>query len=400
MQYKLSDYRHFPRPVKLILLTEILFGFAAGMLNVHLNFFYTGAGLSTVDIGSIGIANALATALFAIIGGLLSSRLGYAPVFIAGSLMQGSGLLLCAAGQAFPLILAGQIVYSAGLTLVYAVEFPFITYLTDKPYKPASYFFLIFFYALSNILGFLTAGALLRFTGHAANPYRFSIVISAAGFITLSLIRLKLPNAHPVSDGKEKSSFAQVLRSVNARGYLCHHMVYAFGTALITSMLNLVYRTAFGFSDELISRIFSLASLVTVCALVLVPMLLEKVSSARVSGALYAVLFAVLALSIIAPAPLFVVCMLLRTALIQLYPVVIEAQMLNSLPPLLHGRYASLRILAVSIGTGAGSYTTGLLLAYTNYRLLFALGMMCALTIYALYRRYCKKSFAAMESRA
>lgn len=399
MQYKLSDYRHFPRPVKLILLTEILFGFAAGILNVHLNFYYTVAGLSTVDIGSIGVANALTTALFAILGGLLSGWVGYAPVFISGTLMQGTGLLLCAATNGFPLILAGQIVYAAGLTLVYAVEFPFITYLTDNPYKPASYFFLIFFYALSNILGFLTASALLRFTSGMINPYRVSIWLSAAGFLTLSLLRVRLPNAHPQPQGHEKVSFATALRSVTARSYLCHHMVYAYGTALITSMLNLVYRTAFGFSDERIGRIFSLASLVTVCALVFVPMLLEKISSDRLSGALYWVLFAVLGLSVIAPAPLFVVCMLLRTALIQLYPVVIEAQMLNSLDPALHGRYASLRILAVSIGTGAGAYTTGLLLAYTDYRLLFVLGMLCALIIYCIYRRFCKRAFAAQDVR-
>lgn len=400
MQYKLSDYRHFSRPVKLILLTEILFGFAAGILNVHLNFFYTGAGLSTVHIGAIGVTNAVTTALVAILGGMLSARLGYAPVLIAGSIFQGLGLLLCAATSLFPLILSGQILYAAGLTLVYAVEFPFITALTAKPYKSASYFFLIFFYALSNILGFLTSSALLRVTSGAANPYRISILLSAAGFITLALIRLKLPNVHLQASSGEKSSFLQVLRSLTARSYLCHHMVYAFGTSLITSMLNLVYRTAFGFSDALIGRIFSLASLVTVCALVLVPLLLERISSVRLSGVLYGVLFAVLALSIIAPAPLFVVCMLIRTALIQLYPVVIEAQMLNSLEPALHGRYASLRILAVSIGTGAGSYTTGLLLAYTNYRLLFALAMLCALVIYAIYRIFFKRAFATIESRA
>lgn len=394
MQYKLSDYRHFSRPVKVILLTEILFGFAAGLLNVHLNFFYTGAGLSTVHIGTIGVANAVATALVAILGGMLSARLGYAPVLIAGSLLQGLGLLLCTAMPLFPLILTGQILYAAGLTLVYAVEFPFITSLSDPHYQSAAYFFLIFFYALSNILGFLTASVLLRFTRFAANPYRISVLLSAAGFITLALIRLRLPNVRSQAPDGKRPSFAQVLRSVTARSYLCHHMVYAFGTALITSMLNLVYRTAFGFSDALIGRIFSLASLVTVCALVLVPLLLEKFSSVRLSGALYGVLFAVLALSIIAPAPLFVLCMLIRTALIQLYPVVIEAQMLHSLPPAQHGPYASLRILAVSIGTGAGAYVTGLLLAYTSYRLLFTLAALCALIIAFIYRRFCKKAFA------
>lgn len=61
MQYKLSDYRFFSRPVKLMLLTELLFGFASGLLSVHLNFFYATAGLSTVNIGVIGVASAVAT---------------------------------------------------------------------------------------------------------------------------------------------------------------------------------------------------------------------------------------------------------------------------------------------------------------------------------------------------
>lgn len=400
MQYQLRDYRHFSSHVKRMLLTEILFGFASGLLSVHMNFYYTTTGLTTVDIGSIGIASAITTAVIAIAGGMLSSRLGYSPVYLLGTLMQGTGLLVCAATGNFVLILLGQVIYAAGLTFVHAVEFPYITYLTEEPYKAAAYFYLVFTYSASAIFGNLLGEQVLRLSGGLPNPYRLSLFISAAGFLLLTLLRVTMPNAHPPRKADSRGVFRQALALRPVRRYLLHHALYSFGNSLVASMLNLIYRTAFGFSDALIGQIFSIASLITALALVLLPLLLRRIAAFRISDALYLALMACMVVSILAPAPLFVVAMLLRSALLQLFPVVIESQMLNSLPPAHHGAYASLRILAVNIGSGAGSFITGLLLAYTNYHWLLAMGTLCAAGLFFLYSRYCKKYFTAARAEA
>lgn len=397
MQYKLSDYRFFSRPVKLMLLTELLFGFASGLLSVHLNFFYATAGLSTVNIGVIGVASAVATAVSALLGGYLDNRLGYAPVCICGSILQGLGLIICAATNRFWLILLGQIVYAAGLTFIHAVEFPFITYLTDEKYKMAAYFWLVFAYCISAIFGNLAGSLTLHFTAGMANPYRLSIFVSAAAFLLLSFIRLSIPNANPSAQGGKRMQLLHVLRLGIVRKYLLHYILYYFGLTLVSAMLNLIYRNAFHLSDELIGSIFSVASLITTLALIFVPWLLQRLSGQKISDMLYPIQFATLALSIFAPAPIFVALALIRSVLSQLYPVVIEAQMLRSIDDQWHGSYASMRILAVSIGSGAGSYVSGLLLAYSNYRVMLAIGAAVALLLGLIYWFWCRPAFRRIQ---
>ena len=188
-----------------------------------------------------------------------------------------------------------------------------------------------------------------------------------------------------------------VLRLGIVRKYLLHYILYYFGLTLVSAMLNLIYRNAFHLSDELIGSIFSVASLITTLALIFVPWLLQRLSGQKISDMLYPIQFATLALSIFAPAPIFVALALIRSVLSQLYPVVIEAQMLRSIDDQWHGSYASMRILAVSIGSGAGSYVSGLLLAYSNYRVMLAIGAAVALLLGLIYWFWCRPAFRRIQ---
>lgn len=399
MKISLSSFRHFTKNAKVFLLTEICFGFATGLLSVHLNFYLRTAGLAPYSIGHVSMAGAIATALSALLASRFSNRRGYYPVCMLGGLMQGLGLFSLASTNTIYLIILGQVMYSVGLTCIHAVEFPYVTAMTDGEHKSSAYFYLILVFSISSILGNISGSWVLHLNRDAVNPYRLSILFAGGGFVLLTLLRLKLPNIAPARQAKA-AGFWKLLTHINTRWFFLYHFGFAMTISLLSSMLNLIYKEVFGFADTLVGQLFSAASLLTFLALLILPGIIKRRSADQVALLSLTALVFIFALSIVAPPPLFAALALMRSALSQVFPVVIESRMLAAIPPENQGTYAGLRILSNSIGQGIGANITGYLLSFMDYRWLMLCGTVCAAGIFLLYAFRCRQNLDQPASQA
>ena len=399
MKISLSSFLHFSKNAKVFLLTEICFGFATGLLSVHLNFYLRSAGLEPYAIGHVSMAGAIATALFALVASRFSNRRGYYPVCMLGGLMQGFGLFAVAASDSMVFIISGQVLYAVGLTCIHAVEFPYVTAMTEPEHKSSAYFYLILVFSISSILGNVSGGWVLNMNAAAVNPYRLSILASGGGFVLLTLLRLKLPNIAPAKKVKA-AGFWKLLTKPNTRWFFLYHFGFAMTISLLSSMLNLIYKEVFGFADVLVGQLFSGASLLTFLALLILPGIVKRRSADHVAILSLAALVLIFALSIAAPPPLFAALALMRAALSQVFPVVIESRMLAAIPPENQGTYAGLRILSNSIGQGIGANITGYLLSFVDYRWLMLCGVVFAAGNFLLYTFRCRPNLDRPAEKA
>lgn len=397
MQIRLSDFFRMPLAVRVFLVTEMAFGFATGLLSVHQNFFYRAIRLTSMSIGMVGMVGAVATMCVALPAGRLAGRTGYFPVCLLGGLLQGGGLLLSGIAATPWAAYAGAAVYAAGLTLIHAVEFPYLVNMAAPEHRSSAYFYLILIFSLSSTLGSLAGQWMLGVSWFGMDPYRLSILVSALGFIALSLLRLGLPNVRPVGDGEAARSYPALLRRAPIRAFLAYRLLFSMALSLLGSQLNIIYREVFGFDDVLVSQLYSLSTLLTLIALIVLPGIVRRLSADAVSVAILVVMILVFALSIPASPWLFVGLMLLRSALSQVFPVVMESRMLVALPKGEQAGYASLRVLIASLGQGAGASLTGYLLTFTDFRLLMMTGLVVMIATLVVYLRGCRQHMAPAE---
>lgn len=390
MQIRLSDFFRMSTVVKAFLVTELFFGFATGLLSVHQNFFYRAIGLSSMTIGVISTEGAIATMVMALVAGRFAGRRGYFPVCLVGGLLQGLGLLLSGAVALPWAAHAGYVLYAIGLTFIHAVEFPYLINLTKPAYQSSAYFFLIFAFSLSSIAGSLAGQWMLGVQVGGMDPYRLSILVSAAGFLLLTVFRLGMPNVHP-SEGARAHSYRALLRRPPIRSFLAYRLLFSVALALLGSQLNIIYREVFGFSDALVSQLYSAATFLTLLALVVLPGIVRRVSADAVSIAILVSMVLVFVLSIPAQPYLFVALVLVRSALSQVFPVVMESRMLEALPKKEQAGYASLRVLVASLGQGIGASLTGFFLTFTDFRLLMAVGAAVMVGTMGVYLFRCRQ---------
>ena len=94
MRHYLRLIKNLPFSVKLFLLTEMLFGFSIGMWSLNLNFHLLAKGISKLDVGTVLLFGSIATAVFSLVAGEMSDRIGFHKAMVFGCIMQGMGMIL------------------------------------------------------------------------------------------------------------------------------------------------------------------------------------------------------------------------------------------------------------------------------------------------------------------
>ncbi|NLB90150.1 MAG: MFS transporter [Clostridiales bacterium] len=387
---------------KNILDNGAFFGFASGLLSVHQNFFYQSISLSSVSIGMISMFGAVATMGLALPAGNFAKCIGYYPVCIIGGILQGVGLLLTGLVLSPWASYVGFFIYSIGLTFIHAVEFPYLVNMVEPNHKSSAYFYLILVFSLSSVMGSL-AGQWMNFiTVPWLNPYQLSMIISAIGFFLFSVFRFHLPNIHPISSSvpfeTSKTSYLQLIKKPPILAFLGYKLFFSISLSLLGSQLNIVYREVFNFSDLLVSKLYSISTLLTLITLIVFPNIIRKKSSDKVSSAILLTMVFVFALSILGNSYLFVMMMMIRSALSQVFPVVIESRMLVALPQHYQAGYASLRVLIASLGQGIGSLLTGYFLTYLDFRYMMIAGFFVMIITAILFLRKCKPHMNLLQA--
>ncbi|PWW02856.1 fucose permease [Paenibacillus cellulosilyticus] len=385
-----------PFPVKWFLITELLFGFGMGVWNLNLNFHLKAIGITNFAIGNIIAAGSVATAIISIWAGRLCDRFGYHRSMVFGCLAQGVGMAVIAAAGDSIMLVAGQLVFSAGSAFILSSEFPFIVSLVEEKYKQLVFNMLIVSYQAAMFAGNLSGSVLTELEDGAANPYRLSIWISGVAIMLIGVGRVLLPRKRlAVQDDSEGGHSAPRMRlDAKLSWFLLYIVLASLSVGLFSSMITLICRDYFGLNEQSVGVVVSLSTVGSCIAAFLAPMLLARWGNERTAARILAINIALLLLMPVAWVYLFISLWISRSSLMAMLPGAIYSPMLMTFPESQRGSFSGIEIFAISLGTGVGASVSGYILTYASLSTLFMIGAAVMSIQLAVYTLRCRRYLA------
>ncbi len=399
----LHDYREavtrFSLPARRLLLTELLAWMCHGIFAVAFNLYLLEAGFRESFVGTAISLNGLGMALAALPAGLLADRWGRRRCLVLGAVLDTLGHAARATSLAPEVILAGSLVAGVGQALLAIAAAPFMT--EHSTPRERTHLFTSFFAVtlLAGVLGSMLGGEVPAILGrHAAGPrldpvhaFRgalwLGVLLNAAA--CLPLLRVRAPEealAAPATGGPAPAE-RQRLLPIGLNAFLI-----GSGAGLVIPFMNLYFANRFGCTSSQIGVFFSLAAVFTAAASLLGPALARRFGMLRTAIAAQALSLPFLVtLGAEDRLGVAVAAFWMRATLMQASTPLVQAFVMEALPPSLRARATSLITLVWNCGWAFSATASGIIIQRFGYHVPFyvtaGLYGLAALIFYRAFRR-------------
>ena len=399
-----SDYRdavgRFSRPARLFLLTEMLAWTCHGIFAVDFNLYLLEGGYRESFIGQAVSLNGLGMALAALPAGLLADRWGRRRCLLLGAAVDAAAQLARATLLAPPAILAGSFFSGVGQALLAIAAAPFVTEHSSP--RERTHLFTTFFATtlLAGVVGSMVGGEVPALLGRLPGSLRpdplhaYRGALWAGGLLNAAacwpLLRMG-GSKEPVQ------RHAWVATDAAARWRLLpiglNALLIGAGAGLVIPFMNLYFAHRFACTSSQIGAFFSLAAVFTALASLLGPALARRFGMLRtaVAAQLLSLPFLV-TLGAERRLSVAVAAFWMRATLMQASTPLVQAFVMEALPPSLRARSTSLITLVWNCGWAVSATLSGIIIQRFGYDVPFyitaVLYASAALSFYASFRRH------------
>ena len=396
-----SEYREavrqFSRPARMFLISTSLSWVAHGLSSVLFNLYLIEGGFRESFVGRVISLNALGVALLALPAGVLADRWGRRRCIVLGIVLEGAALAVRASMLTPGLIAGASFFVGAGQALCAIAAAPFIT--EHSSARERTHLFSAFFSVellagvLGSMLGGWTPKLLLHLPAGAAPgllvAYRITLLLGAA-IAFLAMVPMAM------LAGVRETAITHVRQAAGkATRQLLPLAVNAFligaGAGLVIPFMNLYFAMRFRCSSAQIGVFFSIAAVSTAIAAALGPALARRFGKLRTAiGMELLSLPFLVTLGAEKHLATAVGAFWLRATLMQAGIPLINAFVMESLPPSLRARASSLNNTVWNAGWAASATMSGVIIQRFGYAVPFyitaVLYATAALTFYFSFR--------------
>lgn len=380
--------RAFSHPARRYLLSEFLAWTGHGVFSVVFNLYLVEGGFRESFVGTAVSVNAIALALTALPAGVLADRWGRRNCLVLGALLDGLGLLVRATSLHPGTILASGFIAGAGQGMLAIAAAPFIT--EHSTSRERTHLFTSFFACalIAGVVGSAFGGQLPAWLMHlpgAVRPdllhaYRVTLVLGAVANLGAIFPLLLLRGLHeaPLSRASEPVP-AEARRRLFPIGL--NALFIGVGAGLVIPFMNLYFKNRFQCSSAQIGAYFSIAYVFTALASLIGPALARRFGKLRtaLTSQLLSLPFLV-TLGAERHLPIAVTSFWMRATLMQASTPLIQAFVMEALPPALRARSTSINNLVWNIGWAVSSTFAGVLIQHFGY----AVPFYCTAVLYAI----------------
>jgi MFS transporter, DHA1 family, multidrug resistance protein len=282
--------------VYIFLLSDAFYGLASGIIALTLNLHIVKLGYSENEVGTVASVGALMTALSAIPTGILADKYGRRNFLIAGTFMLALGSAWQVTGTSLVSIIVGQAIYSAGLGLCTATEFPLVISYCRANQQTTAYSAIFANFTLMSAIGTVAAGYLIKVTNGGSTPYQHVLYLAALLFVVCTLIRFGLFSRRTERDTGEPavSIVKQMSPSRNVLLFGFAAFLLQSSIAVFFPLLNLYFSEAYRLDARQIGWILTINSCFMFIGSLVSPALIDRIGHVRFSLYAHVILMAAL----------------------------------------------------------------------------------------------------------
>ncbi len=391
-----AAFRAFQPAARAFLAATFMTWLAHGIASVLFNLYLVAAGYREAFVGRAVSLNALGMALTALPAGMLAERWGRRRCLIAGAVLEGAGMVARALAPEPGLVLAACFVVGVGQSVAAISAIPYIA--EHSTPRERTHLFSTFFSVelMAGVFGSALGGWLPRLAqgvpalagviaGERATLV-FGAALAAMAAVPLLLIRRyqEMPMAHAARDVPRGSHARLVPVAVNA-------LMLGLGAGLVIPFMNLYFARRFACSPAQIGTFFSAAQVTTAIAALLGPLVARRYGRLRTAtvSELLSLPF-LLTLGLERHLGVAVGAFLVRATLMQASTPLLNAFLMESLPPALRARSTSLANTVWNAGWAVSALVAGVLIQRFGYAMPFfitgALYATAAMVLYLSFR--------------
>jgi MFS family permease len=391
--------RAFSRPARAFLAAEALAWVGQGVFQVLFNLYLVQGGFQEAFVGRALSLNAFGIALVALPAGRLADRWGRRRALLLGGVLDGLSLVVRASTLKPAVILTTSFLAGGGQALLAIAAAPFIAEHSTE--RERTHLFSAFFAIalLSGVVGNLLGGWLPPALAALPAPwapsrliaYRESLLVGAAIALSAAIPLARLPGLAegpvPHHDRRLTREDARMLAPIGLNAVLI-----GAGAGLVIPFMNLYFARRFHCSSAQIGSFFSAAQVVTALASLLGPGLARRLGKLRtaVGSELLSLPFLV-TLGAESHLSIAVGAFLMRATLMQASTPLLNAFVMEVLPPELRARSTSITNMLWNVGWAMTATLAGLMIERFGYAVPFyctaVLYATAAISFYLAFRR-------------
>lgn len=377
--------RSTTRPVRLFLVSTVLYWLGMTLVQLYLNFYLQSLGL---DQGWIGVINAtpqLTIVLLTFVIGGISARIGPWRAMMLGGAMAGLGVAGTALAQGPWLVVLATVVTGAGGGFMWSNSGPFMMANSNESIRATLFSLQAALGTLTGFVAFMVGGQLPSIFGSLlAQPEKGEAVMRAtmlvaSSFYALALIPVYAAGRSLKSGALRAKSTGQTLevaepqqpggkrgRLISDRGLVFRLILpgalVGLGAGMTIPFMNVYIERKFNVSFENLGQIFAWTAIATAAALMVQPVLAGKMGKVKsvvlVQGLSLPFL---LVLGYAQFFPLVVAALFVRGALMNMGNPVFSAYSMERVPDRERATFTSLTSSTWALGWASGSWFSGTL---------------------------------------
>lgn len=367
--------RGFSRPARRFLLATLLTWAAHGVSSVLFNLYLIEGGFRESFVGRVVSLGGLGMALAALPAGMLADRWGRRRTLVLGAFVEGSAMLLRALVLSPTLICVASFGAGVGQALFAISAAPFIT--EHSTPRERTHLFSAFFAVelVASVIGSAFGGwfpALLGRLPLEPSPgllesYRITLVIGAlvafVGMIPMATLRSVQESVLTRAREAIDPAALRKLRPIGVQAFLI-----GAGAGLVIPFMNLYFSQRFHCSSAQIGMFYSVAQITTAIAALLGPAIALRYGKLRTATA-FQLLSLPFLVTLGAETQLHVAvaAFWMRATLMQSGTPLLNTFIMETLPPSLRARSASLTNMLWNVGWAFSATLSGLVIQRFGY---------------------------------
>jgi len=371
--------RLFSPAARRFLLAELLGWTGQGVFAVLFNLYLVDGGFQESFVGRAVSFNALGVALACLPAGLLADRWGRTRCLVLGAVIDGSAQVIRCTVLVPQAVLAASFIAGVGQAMLAITAAPFITEHStprERTHLFSAYFASVLFAGVGgSLIGGWIPNAVhaLPFAHGVARLLRYRIALIVGSGLVLSAA---LPLASILRVAETRSRAHEVRTSRSQLRLLLptavNSLLMGSGAGLVIPFMNLYFARRFACSSAQIGSFFSAAQVVTAVAALAGPSIARRFGKLRtaVASQLLSLPFLV-TLGAESHLEIAVAAFLVRATLMQASTPLVNAFVMEVLPPELRARSTSLNNMVWNIGWALTSTFAGLLIERFGYSVPF-----------------------------
>ncbi|HVG00869.1 MAG TPA: MFS transporter [Chloroflexia bacterium] len=373
--------RSTTRPVRIFLVSTVLYWLGMSLVQLYLNFYLQSLGLDQGWIGLINATPQLTIVLLTFVIGGVSARLGPWRAMLLGGAMAGLGVAGTAIAQGPWWVVLATIIMGAGGGFMWSNSGPFLMSNSKDSVRATLFSLQAALGTLTGFVAFMVGGQLPSIFGSLlAQPEKGegvmrAVMLVASCFYALALVPIYAAGRAARSAAKPKpvDLTAEVAaaerkrpRLISNRGLVVRLLLpgslVGMGAGMTIPFMNVYIERKFNVSFENLGQIFAWTAIATAAALMVQPVLAGKMGKVKsvvlVQGLSLPFL---LVLGYAQFFPLVVAALFVRGALMNMGNPVFSAYSMERVPDRERATFTSLTSSTWALGWATGSWLSGTL---------------------------------------